>query len=308
MGSTQRFGLPLEARRQIAVGLVVARPLQQAETARVVVGEHADPQLARIDQRPPQRLARGTPDGQAVGVVHLAAGIVDAHPVVGAEEVHAGKRRDPDLLHVGTKEQARIDRHQSSIARRHVETVGAGDAGAVQQRADLQWIAWIVRPEDPKIGEYREFFGLAEPGLQRQPARGDAEAGVAGDGPEIAGAQKSQQLLRCAAVLEHVVDAKASKPGILGQWVGNLDGAEVEHRLIVKYLPGVALLHHEHPHRVTVVGTQMDTAAPRRRWCPGGWPDRPDSGCPDTGPARGQTATAGPRHVVDRPFAPDSLA
>ena len=189
--------------------------------------------------------------------MHLAAGVVDAHPIVGAEEVHAGERRDPDLLHVGTEEQARIDRHEGSVARRHVETVGTGDAGAVEQRADLQRIAWIVRPKDPKIGEDRKFFRLAEPGVQRQPACGDAEAGVAGDGPKIAGAQKSQQLLGGAAVLEHVVDAEASEPGVLGQWVGNLDGPEVEHRLIIEYLPGVALLHHEHPDRVTVVGAQM---------------------------------------------------
>ena len=183
----------------------------------------------------------------------LAAIVVDADAVVGAEEVHAGQWRDADLGDVGAKEQAGVDRHHGAVARCHVEAVGAGDARAVEQRADLQRIARIARAQHPEMGEGRELLGLAEAGLEGQAARRDAEAGVAGHRPEIAGAQEGQQLLRHPAILEQVVDAKACKAGILRQRLGNLDLAEVEQRLVVEDLARLALLDHVHPHRKAVI-------------------------------------------------------
>ena len=128
-----------------------------------------------------------------------------------------------------------------AVARRHVEAVGAGDARAVEQRADLQRIARVARAEHPEIGEGRELLGLAEAGLEGQAARRDAEARVAGDRPEVAGAEEGQQLLRDAALLEQVVDPKAGEARILGgKRLGDLDLAEVEQRRIVEDLARVA--------------------------------------------------------------------
>src|SRR5205085_8746181 len=88
----------LVTRLEILIGVKVALMLQQPEAARVVVNEGADLKVGRIVKRAPDLFATPVLDAEPIGVVYFGTEIVDPATIVGAEEVHAGQRREPYLL------------------------------------------------------------------------------------------------------------------------------------------------------------------------------------------------------------------
>ena len=135
IGSTQARGAQLVA-HAVLVMVEVAVALQQAEAARVVVGEARRHGPRRIVERPPDALARAGPHGEAVGIVHLGP------PVDGGGlrrlgiPVHRGQRRDAEALDVLAQEQRGLDVHDHALGALQREAVGAGEARPVEQRVD----------------------------------------------------------------------------------------------------------------------------------------------------------------------------
>ena len=157
IGSTQGARAALVARFEILVGAEIALALHQAEAARIVVDEGADLEVGRIVERAPDLLAAAVLDREAVGIVHLGAEIVDAAAIVGAEEIHAGERREPDLLDLHARKQRRLDVVDRGFAGPDGEAIGGRRAFAVEQRVHDDRVRALRRPLDPEGAEVREI-------------------------------------------------------------------------------------------------------------------------------------------------------
>ena len=173
-------GLDPGARALLVVGLgvlvvlEVARPLDEAEGARVLVGEGRDLQARRVAQRPPQALARAVDDAQAVAVVDRVAEVVDARPGARGRRStsrSAARCRSAPISRRGNEDRADLHHRLGAGHQREVE--GAGDRVAVEQRREPQRPVAGLGLLDPEGGEDREL--LRRPGPPVPMARPRAE-------------------------------------------------------------------------------------------------------------------------------------
>src|SRR5690349_7857288 len=91
---------------EVLISAKVTLALHEPKPARIVVDEGADLEIGGIVERAPDLLALPVLDRETVAVVHFRAEVVDAAAVVRAEEVHAGKRGEPDLLDLHARKQS----------------------------------------------------------------------------------------------------------------------------------------------------------------------------------------------------------
>src|SRR5690606_4109213 len=115
---------------------------------------------------------------------------------------HRSERRDTRLLNVVTEEQLRLHPHLGSRARLNVEAIGAGNPRSVQQRVYPHRLASSRRSLQPEIGIGRDLFPGRQPGIDRQPTRGQSKPVVTPDASEIAGTTKHQKLVGSVLVVQ----------------------------------------------------------------------------------------------------------
>ena len=225
----------------------VAVALEQAETARVVVGEHVEAQVFGIAQRPPDPFAAAGPHRQAVGVVDLRAPVPVHAAVVLADLVHAGARAQAEALDGLARVQRAVDVHQQHLARGDGEAVGAGDAGRVEQAVHHHRVGLRRRAFQPVGDEVGEFLGVAGAGVDRQAARGLAVLALDADRAEIAGAQEGGEIALgvLAGVEAETGEAQVGRQGLAVQAAA----PAVEHARVVGDLAGLAVGQFVHAHR-----------------------------------------------------------
>ena len=92
-------GLHPEARTALIAGfeiLIISKSsatLHQPEAAWVGIEEYTRLKGVRIDERPPQPFLAPVPDGQPFRVMDRGAKVINALPIMGAKEEHAGQGR-----------------------------------------------------------------------------------------------------------------------------------------------------------------------------------------------------------------------
>ena len=86
-----------------------------------------------IGKRPPDPLAAAHADGQAVGIMHLRAEVVEAAARVLAEPEHAGHRGDAEAFDFAAGEKHGLHLDDRLVSGKHLERVGSGVGRAVEQ-------------------------------------------------------------------------------------------------------------------------------------------------------------------------------
>src|SRR5690606_32194810 len=150
----------------------IAAALHQTKAARIVDTVAADGETLRVVQRAPDPFAIAGMDGHAVGVVQLPT-IVRARPgLVGTGQVHAGQRRDAELLDALAQVNLRLHVQHAVTARLDLHAIGTGGARRVEQRIDHQAAAIRLRLLDPEFGETRKLLTRRQRGVDGQTACG----------------------------------------------------------------------------------------------------------------------------------------
>src|SRR5690606_7712677 len=185
--------------------------LDEAEAARRAVGEGADEEMIRVEERPPKLLAGAVPDGKALRIVHGGAEIVDADAVMRAEEEHAGERRDADLIDLDARIERGAHLGHGLFAGMQDEAIGAGDARAVEEGMDDEEIGLRRRLLDPELAEDREFLAARIAGVEGKAARRQAIGLAARHGAEIGGALEDDELVEIVRIVDRRVHAEAGE-------------------------------------------------------------------------------------------------
>ncbi len=136
----------------------VAATLQQAETTRVFDRVVAHGQVFWIVQWTPDPFAVAGMNRQTAGIVQLTTVVQHFRRLVGAEQEHAGQRRNAKLGDLVTQEHAGLDVDNGVAARTQGQTISTGGAWRIQQREDHQVFVTRFWPLNPEFGEAREFF------------------------------------------------------------------------------------------------------------------------------------------------------
>ncbi|MCY1186949.1 hypothetical protein D9M73_278680 [compost metagenome] len=97
-------------------------------------------------------------DLQAGGIMQLGAEVVLFGRLVGAEQEHAGERRQAQLGHIVAQVDARLHVDHGLDARTQDEAVGAGGARRIEQGEDHQMLVLRFRTFDPELAEARELL------------------------------------------------------------------------------------------------------------------------------------------------------
>src|SRR5690606_23963316 len=111
---------------QFLVTAEIAGALQQTEAPRILDAVAADGQALGVVQRTPDPFAVAGMDRQAFGVMQLWPVVELLAGLISTEQVHAGERRDAELLHRRTQEDLGLYVHDAVLARRDFHTVGTG--------------------------------------------------------------------------------------------------------------------------------------------------------------------------------------
>src|SRR6185437_14864411 len=98
------------------------------------------------------------------------------------------------------------------------ETESGGGARAVQQGVDHQHVAALSRPFQPELLEQGKLLAPGIPGFDRQAAGGEPVALSAGNGAEVAGAEKGADLVVVVRPVDRVVHPEAGKPDVVPRW------------------------------------------------------------------------------------------
>src|SRR5262245_1218157 len=93
----------LKVRFEILVCREVALPLQQSEAAWVDIGKDAHLQVIRIRQRAPDDLSTSITNGQSIRVVDGRPEVINANPIIGIEEEHAGERSNSSFWEINPR-------------------------------------------------------------------------------------------------------------------------------------------------------------------------------------------------------------
>lgn len=149
----------------------IAVPLQQAKAARVLIQEGIDPNIVRVQQRPPNPFVGMGPQRQPIRVVNLRAEIVSHAPIILTVLEHGGHRRNAQAFNRLAREQMGFNLHHRHIPRRDHEGVGTGDARTVQQCMNCQIGSIRCRALQPETPESREFFRALHTGVNGQTPR-----------------------------------------------------------------------------------------------------------------------------------------
>ena len=112
-----------------------------------------------------------------------------------AEQKHGCQRRNTDFINGFSGDKNRIDVHNRLFARRNDKGVSTGNAGAVQQRINGDALVAAFGTLNPEFAENREFLAGLNCGVNRQPASRKAVFLLFAQCPEVAGAEKRDQLV-----------------------------------------------------------------------------------------------------------------
>src|SRR5690625_4092406 len=168
----------------------VAFALQESEAARGVVDKSVGAQLAGIVQGAPDALAGPRPDGEAVTIVNPRMPVGGAVAVMLAEPVHGHERGYAETLDRAAEVEFRLDFHDHAAFVPHVEAIGAGQAGALQQRIDDYLSAVLRGSLHPEAGKVREFlFCVGESRVYGDRACGNAVLIFLAGGAEVGSAE-----------------------------------------------------------------------------------------------------------------------
>ncbi len=198
--------------------------LQQAEAARIGVGEAARNRLGRVAQRAPQPLALAGQQGEAVAVMDLRAPVGRLLPIAFAIPVHRGERCDADPLDAAAKLNRHADVLDDALRGHPVhEPPGARGARRIEQRVDGQGaVRALLQPEMREAGK---FLGPGEAGVDRQSAGGQAILVERAGGAEI-GRPLEDEPIAVSLRIHHPEAGKAV--GARGQVVGTAELAAGE--------------------------------------------------------------------------------
>ncbi len=231
---------------------------------RIVVAEGRGHDARRIVQRPPDVLAAAVPHRQAVGIVHFRAPVDGGGLDRLGEPVHRGHRRQAEAVDIAAQEQRGLHFHAHRLAASHVEAIGAGDAGTLEQGADRHRVAAIGRSVEEELGEDREFLGLARHRhVERGAARRQAVLVQLADGAEVGGAEEGDPVVLAPVEAVLVVEAafleaEAGEARALGQLARRAVGRHVEVVGIVDHFLRLTLVDHVHAHRRLEVAAEVE--------------------------------------------------
>ena len=217
----------------------VAATLQQTEAARVFNREAADRQVFRVVQRTPDPLAIGCLNRQTAGVVQLATVVENFRRLVGAEQVHAGQRRNAQFADLFTQEHARLHVDQGVGARTQGQFVGASGARGVEQREDHQMLFIRVWLLDPEFGKTREFFTRRHRSVDGHAASGQAIHLTFADDAEVARAQHGHDFVLLVVLVDRISHAETGPTEVFGRFRVELHAAEIETvRVVLDFVDG----------------------------------------------------------------------
>lgn len=225
---------------QVFVAGELAAALEQAEAFRVLHAEGAHRQVLRIVQRTPQPLAVAGMDLQAAGVMQLGPEVVLLGRLVGAEQVHAGQRRQAQLADLVAEEHAGLDIHHRILARTQHEAVGAGGPRRVEQGVDHQLLVLRLRPLDPEFAEARELFARRQRGIDRQAARRQTVDLALADHAEVARAKEGGDLVLLVGLVDRIEHAETGIARSLVAFSSNF--RDPKSNLVRSYLIGLTVV------------------------------------------------------------------
>ena len=188
--------------------------------------------------------------------MHLGTEVVDPATIVGAEEIHAGERREPDLLDLHARKQCRLDVVNGGFARADGEAVGGRRAFGVEQRVHDDRACALCRPLDPEAAEVGKLLSLRIGSIEREPARRKAIRQALRHGAEIARAEKHADLVEIVRAVDRSVNAEARKAEVRLDVRRGLI-AEREHRGRVDNGRRKPVLHLEDVDAVRVIEAAM---------------------------------------------------
>ena len=204
----------------------IAVALHQSEGFRVLVEERIGQHRRRIDQRPPDALAFAGPQRQPVAIVDFRTPVGGIAPLILAVPVHAGERRDAQLRDVGPEEEFGAHLHDRAALLCGIELIGAGQAGAVEQRVNRDRRMAGLRLRQPELDETGKLLlGRRRDGIDGNAAGRAAVLIVLSRAAEVACALERQPI---GDGLRPVHDAKTRKAEVLRQFFGQAGGAILE--------------------------------------------------------------------------------
>ncbi len=215
------LGLDPGARAQVVTVVEVfeaaelATALEQAEALGILDREGAHREVLGIVQRTPDPFAVAGMDRQAVGIVQFRAVVELRRRLVGAEQVHAGQRRQADAADGIAQIDPRLHVDHRVVARTQDEAVGAGGTRRIQQRVDHQMLVAGFRTLDPEFAEARKLFSGRQRGVDRQAARGEAVGLALADHAEVAGAEQGHHLVLLVRLVDRIEHAEAGVADVL---------------------------------------------------------------------------------------------
>jgi len=145
--------------------------------------------------------------------MNLRPHLIEPTAAFGAEQEHAGERRETHAASRPAREEASRRVEDRRLAGRHDEPEGAGAARRIHQRQDLQAPRGLVRTRYPEGAERGKLLIITD--AERESARGEAIDHALGDGAEVAGAKKHGHLVEVGCLVDRSMDAKTGLAKVL---------------------------------------------------------------------------------------------